>query len=238
MRVGSRWLHYLLADLMDMNVSPEIDGSRLFIDGIKKANEYIKHNAIPKFHKVTFWSLQAAFGERNLKVITLVRNPRDRAVSLAFHNRYHPTSNFKQKSFSSDFEAVKWTALVDTGFRKGNMRQIAHMIPGSYVYKHADLINYIWVDYDTFLANTYDCVYNINKIFALNKDENKIKEVVERHSFKNVTNRETGNESRANLWHRKGISKDWVNWFDKEMIEKTQMEHDLYETCLDIANGY
>jgi len=87
-RVGSRWMHYLLADLYGMMASPEIDADKI-IEKKKEVEAYFSNRRIVKFHHAVPGDIVEALPNRNYSIIGIVRNPMDRAVSLAFHNRYH-----------------------------------------------------------------------------------------------------------------------------------------------------
>lgn len=232
-RVGSRWMHYLFADLLGRRPSPEMDRDRLFKDGIDETYKFLKEGRIPKFHRATYWDIESAFGENNLRVLSVVRNPRDRAVSLAFHNRYHHNHHFKQKDFETDKEAVKYTVLSDEGYKKGNMRQLSLMIPKHYVWnKGKRLYPYVWVDYDMLLLKPKECIQSIVDNLEL-QIVNNIDKIIEVHSFKNKSRRNPGDESRKDLWRRKGVSKDWKNWFDDEMYDKSIDDVNCYNHLLD-----
>ena len=49
-------------------------------------------------------------------------------------------------------------------------------------------------------------------------DEEKIKSIVHKFSFKNQTARNNG-EEKSNSFLRKGISGDWKNYFDSNCVE-------------------
>jgi hypothetical protein len=229
-RVGSRWMHYLFAELLGMTQSPEMDRDRLYKDGIPNTYSLLKNNQIPKFHRATYWDIESAFGENELKVLGVVRNPRDRAVSLAFHNRYHRNHHFKQADFETDEEAVKYTIMEDKGYRKGNMRQLSLMIPLQDVYsvsKWSLYPKYVWVTYQDLLEDTEGCVETICKHLDL-EVKNSITKVVRNHSFKNKSKRNPGEEVRYNLWKRKGVAGDYLNWFDDEMLDMSELDDRLF----------
>lgn len=238
MRTGSRWLHYMLADMLSMETSPEMDTSRLFSDGAYRLIYFLEDAIIPKFHRSTYWDFETIFGDSKLNVVAVVRNPRDRCVSVAFHNRYHKISDTKQKEFSNDFEAVEFTALYDESFKKSNIRQLSLMIPGNFITNYKGLFTYVWIDYDILIKNTIYCLQQINHIFKFDVPETKIIDICEAHKFSSIAKREPGNEERDNLWHRKGIVGDWNNWYTDKMIKETQMEFDTYNKYLEIAIGY
>lgn len=232
-RVGSRWMHYLFADLLGMKPSPEMDRDRLRTDGVDNTYELLKNGRIPKFHRATYWDIESAFGEGKLKVLGVVRNPRDRAVSLAFHNRYHRNHHFKQRDFETDQEAVEWTVLNDTGYKKGNLRQLSLMIPGCYVLNNRNkFYPYVWVDYESLVSKTGYYIDRIIKILDL-KPSVDVEKTIELHSFKEKSKRNPGQEIRSNLWKRKGIVGDHVNWFTDDMYERSFFDTNCYEKLLD-----
>jgi hypothetical protein len=226
-------MHYLFADLLGMSPSPEIDRDKLRDNGVEKTYTLLKHNRIPKFHRATYWDIESAFGDNKLKVLGVVRNPRDRGVSLSFHNRYHKNHHFKQKDFETDEESVKYTILNDKGYKKGNLRQLSLMIPGHYILNNLHrLYSYVWVDYSLLLNKTAYCVDRIVKLLDLDTSKD-IENVVENHSFVRKSNRKPGEEKRSDLWRRKGIVGDWTNWFDDELYLSTLDDTNNYETLMD-----
>ena len=76
-RVGSRWMHYLFAELLGMSQSPEMDRDKLHhievnkdvSTGVIMTYHYLREGKIPKFHRATYWDIESAFGENELKVL-------------------------------------------------------------------------------------------------------------------------------------------------------------------------
>lgn len=227
-RVGSRWVHYLLADLYRKNVTPEIDGSR-----IKKDRNYIlklfKENKIVKFHGATQNKILKDLFPQNYKIIGIVRNPRDRAVSYAFHNRYHQKNkNFRQKRFKTDKEAVRYTVLEDRSFMREEKQQAAMMVPGySTKGKIYTDMPYIWTCYE-WLRDDPFTEFSTLVDFLEESIKQNLGYTIQQHSFKAKSGRKPGSEDRKDLWRRKGVVGDWENWFDDEMIEKSQELYDKY----------
>ena len=109
-RVGSRWIHYLLAELLSQQVNPEM--GEYWLENQERRDRVLKafnSNKLLKFHAVTPTRLEKMFAPRQAKVLFVVRNPRDRVVSFAFHNRYHDRTVFPQKGLATDKEAVEYT---------------------------------------------------------------------------------------------------------------------------------
>jgi len=229
-RVGSRWMHYLFADILTKRPSPEIDGSRFYNgeldDIIKLVKGYLADGRIPKFHGMGAIALDRflkANGVEDFGILGVVRNPYDRAVSLAFHNRYHKKHKFKQRLFDTDEEAVVFTSTEDEGFRKSNTRQYSDlMLPYFSTYSNwypANTFNYLWTTYEWLKEDPVGEVQAILGTLFDNVPATKqsiIEKHVDNHSFKSRSGRVVGKESRKNLWFRKGVVGDYENWLTKK----------------------
>jgi len=147
-RVGSRWLHYLLADIYKKEVTPEIDISKI-VSKRETIRNYLKNNKIPKFHGANFSDIADNIKPNDYKILGVVRDPRDRAVSYTFHNRYHEKSNFWQKKFKTDIEALNYTIYKDATFWFEEVQQAEIMKPGlSILNSKTNKTNFIWVTYE------------------------------------------------------------------------------------------
>lgn len=233
-RVGSRWMHRVFADLLSKEVSPEIGAGRFYditkVGGVvSEVKSYLKEGKIPKFHGVGAVVLDE-FLKKNLEIspykyliLGIVRNPYDRAVSLAFHNRYHKRATFQQKILDTDREAVIWTATTDDGFKESNTRQLSDlMLPDHSTYSREEdrSFPYIWTTYEWLKASLNQEVLAIlSALEVVPPPEELLEDILARHSFKKKSGRKIGEEQRNNLWHRKGINDDYINWFDDSCYE-------------------
>ena len=237
-RVGSRWLHYLLSQLTGQAIHPEL-GTKWFSTPQKrnKVASLIRQGKLVKFHGVYPSRIYKNFGGQNFKVLVVVRNPRDRAVSYAFHNRYHDRTTFRQKILGSDQEAVEYTVYRDNLFRSEAKQQIKIMVPElstrSYSGKDSD---YIWTCYEWLKEDIYSEIKTILNSAHLDISDNSIKRAIADNSFKAKAGRSEGQESRKDLWRRKGIVGDWKNWYTEKMIEDTQEEFDNYFKVLSLCS--
>jgi len=93
--------------------------------------------------------------------------------------------------------------------------------------------NYIWTTYEWMHKNIIREIRTIVNFLGVDVSENRIIRVCEKHSFKNRYGRNPGDEHRKNQWGRKGIIGDWENWFDNEMLQKTQEDYDKYLELLE-----
>jgi len=242
-RVGSRWMHYLFADMLSQDTSPEIDGSRFYkgeLDTITAlVKTYLNEGRIPKFHGIGAIALDRFLKSRGIEdfgILGVVRNPYDRAVSLAFHNRYHKNNHtFKQKKFDTDEEAVIWTATEDTGFRKSHTRQVADlMLPFFSTYSnHYDFgdFNYVWTTYEWLKEDTVGEVQTALRTLFHGQTIPRtqfIEKFVQAHGFKQKSGREVGTEKRDDLWRRKGTVGDYKNWFNDDCYKSLERHQNLY----------
>jgi hypothetical protein len=233
MRVGSRWLTELLADLFQMNTQPEIDD--INFDGqIKNVHRNLNNNIIVKFHGSSVEKILNTFKYDDLHIISIVRNPRDRAVSLAFHYRNHKWEKHHQKDVETDFDAVKYTVMKEPMFKDRNKLMFDLMKLGysTHCKKFSDM-PYIWTSYEWLLLDTRRELKAISKFLGEPYQHYKTLKAIHNSSFEIKTRRKLGEENRRDMWRRKGIMGDWENWFDEPMINATQKDYDEYYKKLD-----
>ena len=239
-RCGSRWLHYLLADLLDKGVSPERDGTPI---GVYKSKNEVKQffgtGRIAKYHHGTRETIEGGLKhDIDYKIIAMVRNPRDRAVSKAFHDFYHPKHNYGvKKNATTDFEAVKWTVNSET-YMDDNWRQLELMTDNYSTRNYSGDGQYIWTSYEWMKDDTAREIDAILKVFGIIlPGEYDLDFFVDMHSFKRRAGREPGDEVRTDTWRRKGKMLDWVNWYDSDMCLSTQLIQEEYWKQLIINGG-
>jgi len=224
-RVGSRWLHYLLADILEMSVSPEMDGA---VENVKERKQDALHrfanNKIVKYHHGTPATIMKGLGKGDYKIIGVVRNPRDRAVSRAFHDFYHPKHSYQVKKYaSSDFEAVKWVVEESPPFEQDSWRQIQHLMLDGYSTRcHLfDSLPYIWTSYEWMTDDIHLEVSKILDFLGARVKPFVLKTAIQKNAFESKAKRPKGTEDRQDTWRRKGMMLDWINWFDEEMLNTT-----------------
>jgi len=228
-RVGSRWIHYLLADLYNKEVSPEIDRNKLYY-WRNKIRGYLDENKIPKFHRCTVDNVLEKVLPVDYKVLAIVRNPRDRAVSYAFHHRYHDKNKgYQQRKEETDFDAIKYTILEDVNFKNEELQHQDNMLFGySTRNKIKSELPYIWTTYEWLVEDTEREIKAISNFLNAGIADRKIRYIIHQHSFKTKSGREVGTEKRNDLWRRKGIIGDYMDWFDEEMMDGTKEWNDIY----------
>jgi len=241
-RVGSRWMHYLFADLLKQQPSPEIDGSRFYngeLDEVLKiVTSHLKEERIPKFHGIGAIALDRflkSHGVEDFGILGVVRNPYDRTVSLAFHNRYHKKhQGFAQKKVDTDEEAIIYTATEDAGFRSSHVRQVSDlMLPFYSTYSTSNLtdFNYVWTTYEWLKEDTAGEIQTaLRRLFygETIPRQQMIQNFVDAHDFKRKSGRQVGEEKRDDLWRRKGMVGDHVNWFNDDCYKALEPYQNLY----------
>lgn len=241
-RVGSRWLHYMLADLLQKSTSPEKDGQKVK-ESADVVRGYLNNNKIAKYHHGTPLTITEDLYPLDYKLIGVVRNPRDRGVSRAFHDYYHPKHDYQVKfEATNDFEAVRWIVMNSPTYMPDNIRQNEELMLDGYSTRNKiyDSFPYIWTSYEWLLEDTVKEVCSLLLFLydgqAPGISGAAIKTIVGSHSFKNKSGRNPGEEVRENTWKRKGQMLDWINWFDSAMLASTQEVQEDYWRHL-IKNG-
>lgn len=239
-RVGSRWLHYLLADLYGMDKSPEMDVKK--VGEVEEIRQRFKQNKIVKFHHATQSDILEALQPWDYYIMGVVRNPMDRLVSLTFHNRYHhKKEHFEQHKFETDRDAVRYTVMDDPWAKTWNENQQKLMLPGYSTRNHSlDKIPYIWTCYEWMHQETHEEIRRITEWLGVEGiDKRFLHAVVSRNSFETKARRKPGDEIRKDLWRRKGVLGDWKNWFDEDMIDATKDIQNEYQKVVasEVQNG-
>jgi hypothetical protein len=179
---------------------------------------------------------------KNKKILWLVRDGRDVSVSFYYHqliwsnkNKLDPktvTYTRKQLPFD-DYDDISKNLPKYLEYSFTHIPSKAHYFnfPGNwsnYNQKWLDEFNagntniYI-VKYEDLLGNTEETLSRLfQEFFGLEVDEQKLKNIVNKYSFENQTNRKKGTED-TNSFLRKGVSGDWKNKFndDSKQVFKT-----------------
>lgn len=230
-RVGSRWLARLLSSYYGLDFYGELIG----IGGISR--EYIDYHYLNNGTLIKLHPFRDDIVEHireilyPIKIVCIVRNPRDRLISYAFHYRYYPdTTSYMQKQCSSDYEAILKTAKEDHYFIRENILQNSIMSNNSSSRNYTKDSDCIWTTYEWLLENTKEEFSRIIKFISNEKIyDYYIDEILRENSFKNLSKgRNNGEEDRLNVRQRKGIVGDYNNWRTDELDELTKEYNDKY----------
>lgn len=200
---GGTWLCQMLADLMDL---PFPRNSAL---PFRRAIQHAHH-----------------IGPTSYKTIVLIRDGRDVITSAYFHflmsgERKHGQLVKKWRGLLGDqnFTDIKKTMpLFINAFHNSFSVGGKNINWGQHVVSYdPNDDNLIFVKYENLLENSE---LELKRILDWYKIEAKkdISSIVDKHSFKNQTGRNRG-EEQANSFLRKGVAGDWKNNFNEQSIQ-------------------
>lgn len=206
---GRTWLSYMLSDYYDFFYAKKhfsARGLKLLEEGKLKPS-----NWVTTFHKIDVNILNRLKKTYDKKVIYLLRDPRDCLTSFYFYKIYHK-KNFTVKLYY-------WLKI--NGFKKKFIKKTLedwknHV--NTYL-KEADVL----IRYEDLLDETQGKPVECLSGIIDNVDKDKLKNVLEKYSFKNSTGRQPGDGLKSSF-ARKGIKGDWINYFNSESHKKTMKD--------------
>jgi len=213
-KVGSTWLHKILRDFyiyryrrvpIEFRTSvynrwelslgaPEVFE---FLNNQTSRNIYKSHSLPPPWEPTS-----------SVKIITIFRDPRDIVISNIFY-------------------------LANLDPKQGGWRDLADMDTKSRIRRYLDKATFdidllekwgVYPDvyrtsYETLLKDTLTETKNIASYINAQVDEKRIERAVQKNTFRRLSiGRNTGNEDTQSFF-RKGISGDWLNYFDEELVD-------------------
>ncbi len=249
MRVGSRWLHYLLKDLYGMRPSREIGRHRVKNEKesvLNHVKSYFEEERIVKFHglrpKELFELLpKEVFGD--YKVIFIVRNPRDRGISLAFHHKSE--KGYDRWKKLTDEEAIKRVFLESNELKNGNEIIFETMKKENSLFhtirKQKTDNSYVWTTYEWMIEDIFNQIVGINMYlednFEMIFSDSKIETAIMKNDFNTKTGRQPGEEVRTDTWRRKGVVGDWLNHIDGEIFDASRKDWDRYWELVELGRN-
>ena len=165
------------------------------------------------------------------KIIGMVRNPRDRIVSVCFNQRYRDDPEIPEISDAScDMRGIQATVNSNV-VRNNNTYQLSIMKPGNSTWATNLPKNYIWTCYHWLLNNTKKEIKRIAEFLGVNKPDSNIKYVEMINSFQYKAERQSNIEDRMETL-RKGIEIDFFEYF------RMNIEGDIYKLFKDTKQMY
>ncbi len=176
--------------------------------------------------RVTIDTLQKLYPDA--KIVHIVRDPRDVAVSAMFHSY----RNFREK------HERNWiTDFVDSVLEGDNSSILKKQAVSAYFKSHARAWNkiagifhhrgetlygdnYLLVRYEDLLAAPQDQVTRLFRFAGLSRDEQLVADVVEKASFKNLSKGRKAGQQDSSSFYRKGVAGDWKNYLTPETSRK------------------
>ncbi len=168
--------------------------------------------------------LHRKYSRRFSYPIVLFRDPRDVFVSYYFYEKAAIQSNQslaigKHFSFSRDMDArEEFVGYLDAKLRFTTDPYFSYKV---FVDSWLERNNVVYVYYENFKRAPEKELQKIVMHLGVPVDAQRLKHAVEHNSFENVTLRKYGvsrkpGEEDPSKFQRKGISGDWVNYFNQE----------------------
>jgi len=162
------------------------------------------------------------------KIVHIVRDPRDVAVSAMFHS-YRNFREKRERNWITDF--------VDSVLDGKNGNMLKKQAVSAYFKSHAkawnriasifhergELLygdNYLLVRYEDLLQAPQAQVKRLFDFTGLAHDEQLLMEVVDKASFKNLSKGRKAGEQDSSSFYRKGVAGDWKNYLTPEASRK------------------
>jgi sulfotransferase family protein len=174
------------------------------------------------------------------KIVHIVRDPRDVAVSTLFHMYRNLKSDgvdnwltgyIDAKESGSSVSAFAKTAL--RAFYKetsGSWKDIVSAFHSSGVRDYR--INYCVVRYEDILESPSDSIRRILDFAGLKCDQGIIETVMEASSFSRLSQGRSGGEQDNTSFYRKGVSGDWANHLSAKKADK------YFKSCQTVMSDF
>lgn len=171
--------------------------------------------------------LDGLLRSHEIKVVLVLRDPRDQAVSRAFHIRRSPYHPWRERlAGMSDDEALLACIEGRAARGSGALPGTKEMISLAQSWRDAGDL-YMCVKYEDLVADTVAAFHRVLQFILISMDERLVETIVERNRFERYTvgrkiwktPRKSG-EQDSQSFYRKGIVGDWKNHFKKEHIRR------------------
>src|SRR3989344_7704016 len=210
-RSGQGWLSYMLCYILNAQfVEPYnfLNGKKYsaskevisLTSGNLPGREKTKYNLVVKTHN--YPSVEFNLTD---KVIFLIRDPRDVAVSM------HNLHLIQEKSVNWNHPRAKLILLFNKYFKIFDYLQTISGWARHYLFWHK--IPSFLVRYEDLLKNPKNELEGIMIYLGVLAEEKTIIEAIDNFSFEKITGRKPGQEDKNNPEFRKGISGDYKNKF-------------------------
>lgn len=232
-KVGSTWLVNLLADLFflpQLKIPSRLAGKKLKVDvPLEAIFEYLsslRHSCIHKTHAFPPKGLPPSLKSR-LKLITVVRDPRDMLVSSAHYLANLPEH---EGGWGASFRALpvkqRILRLIDEG---------GFLLERLDAWAHTEGV--IQVRYEDLKNAPRRVIREIAMDCNLPFHEGRAGVVIDNNDFSRKANRKPGVEDES-AFLRKGVVGDWINVFDDDVIDAFNAGKEGRWRLLTIDLGY
>jgi hypothetical protein len=229
-KVGSTWLFNLVKDAFKLTpgyVPRELDeGTGTIRLDHKFSGNFLSN--LNGYHIFKSHSFPVLFRQSNIKIITVIRDPRDVVVSLAFYVANIPEA---KGGWGNEYARLSEKEKIQT-----TLHRAEHIVEKLYKWFYAD--NVLKIKYEDLIANPEKQLIDIQNFLNIDyapKDD--IYASILNNSFFNKScGRHPGEENKSSFF-RKGISGDWKNYFDEETVSvfKTALNERWNKLLIDLG---
>lgn len=211
-KTGTTWMLYLLSSL------PGYRNVGNFNESIHRYSQTLPGDVI---HGHEFYSpeLKEALESAGIRVILMVRDPRDQAISRLFHVRRDASLKWHAPlNEASDDEAIMMCIEGRPGLR--GVAE-ANELTDSWLCGEEDCA--LWVKYEDLMSSPEASLLAVLHYLDIYAKEKFVRTIISRNRFERLTmgrrlwlrGRSPGQEDRSSHF-RKGIVGDWRNYFKEE----------------------
>jgi len=216
---GNTWMRFLLANILTDEKINLFNLGRIIPDIYRDTREDILNKVKPKIFK-THSYFRAKYSKN--KIIYLVRDPRDVAVSYYFYYKKTKKVNIE---FGSFFQKFMEGEIDDYGTWAENV--------GSWIGSKESSGNFLIVRYEDMLKDTLKEIKRVGEFLNLDVEEAKFKEAINRSSFNKLKREETINHNQVLYlkdtdkkisFFRSGKKKQWIDFLSEEQQVKLHQD--------------
>ena len=157
--------------------------------------------------------------QENSRGFHLIRDPRDAMVSGYW--------SWKKSHQNNSQEILEVREKLNNLSLESGLMEMIDRIPLVHEiedWKFGQYDNILETKYEALLENPIVAFREIFDFLKIDISQNKLSSLVEKHSFKKITNRLPGQEN-VDSHFRKGISGDWKNYFTDEIKDKFKSQY-------------
>ncbi|XP_007896622.2 sulfotransferase 6B1-like [Callorhinchus milii] len=225
-KCGFNWIHHMLWDIVHANDEEEQNYAltrkfAMLEFGTPEKFEEMKRHPSPRLYGTHshYDNLPKSISEKKTKILVLLRNPKDNAVSYYHFYQNNPLlpcfpswDEFFKKYMTGE---VFWGSYFDHAFIWN---------------QHIDDENVMLVTFEELKENLEEGVKKMAMHFGFSLTEEQIKKIAGRGTFKSMSeNSQITHYSFGKCIFRKGEVGDWKNHFTKEQSQEMDSK---FEECL------
>ena len=232
-KVGSTWLFQMLKELgkfQSKSLPEDFSETGTLVLDNHKILPYLSRGYgwyIFKSHSYPIkYSIPPGLA-KDLKIVTIVRDPRDVIVSASFYLAYLEQ---EKGGWGEDFRKLREMERILKVIREGDflLNRLEEWFRSATAYT---------VRYEKLIKNPVEEMRVLSKHINFKVKRKEIEKIVKKYSFNSQAGRKPGGEKK-DAFLRKGIVGDWKNYFDQSCITAFKTEKQGRWNSLLLEMGY